>query len=305
MSNVQFMSQAVSRRVLAPAVLLCAAAAGVVISAGPASALPGVVTPQVTSAIDSTAEKVVQVPCPAGTKALGGSAVVGGSPRVGVNAVVPGQDSLGRSSYTVLAREQHGGTSNTWEVVATGLCAPSASVPGLEYVRTSSVFDSMSSHQALAVCSPGKKVVGVGGLVDSQGPGQDSLVLTAVRPSPDLTSVSATADEAPAGYSGPWRVTAVAVCAYPLPGLTRAAAFSPAGSADAKRAAAACPAGTRVLSGGFDIGSASGHVEVTNTFLDPDLTDDPTHQGSETQARENGTGYTSSWRDGAFAVCAT
>jgi hypothetical protein len=303
MSAVQSSSRVVVRRLLVPAVL-CAAATGVVVSAGPASALPGVVTPQITSAIDSTAEKVVEVPCPLGTKALGGSAVVGGSSRIGVNAVVPGQDSSGRSSYTVLAREQHGGTGNSWEVVATGLCAPSTSVPGLEYVRTSSVFDSMSSHQALAVCSPGKKVVGVGGLVDSHGPGQDALVLTAVRPGPDLTSVSAAADEAPVGYSGPWRVTAVAVCAYPVPGLYRASAFTTVDSTDAKRAEAACPTGTRVLSGGFDIGSAAGHVEVSNTFLDPDLTDDPTHQGAETQARENGTGYTGTWRVGAFAVCA-
>jgi len=290
-------------RLLAGSAILAAAAAGLVASATPASALSGVVTPQRTSVIDSSAEKVVEVGCPAGTKALGGSAVLGGSTRLGVNSVVPGQDSSGNSSFTVLAREQRGGNAASWEVVATGLCAPAASVPGIEYVRTSSLFDSASSHQALAVCSPGKKVVGMGGLVDSQGPGQESLVLTAVRPAVDLTSVAASAWEAPGGYSGPWRVTAIAVCATPVPGLTRTTATSGSDSTTAKRAAAACPTGTRVVSGGFDIGTASGTVEGTNTFLDPDLTDDPTHQGSETQARESGGGTTDTWRVASFAVC--
>ena len=71
-----------------------------------------------------------------------------------------------------------------------------------------------------------------------------------------------------------------------------------------KRAPAACPTGTRVLSGGFDVGSAAGNAELTTAFLDPDLTGDPTHQGYEAQAAESGTGFTGSWRTASYAICA-
>ena len=104
---------------IAPALLLAATVGvGGVAAAQPAAAVPGVVTPQVTSAINSTAQKVVRVDCPTGTRALGGSAVVGGSTRIGINSLVPDQ-----TGYTVLAREQNGGSSNSWYVVVTALCA--------------------------------------------------------------------------------------------------------------------------------------------------------------------------------------
>ena len=117
-----------------------------------------------------------------------------------------------------------------------------------------SPYDSTASHRATAACSPGKKLVGVGGLIDSNGSGQDVLALTAVRPTPDLTSVTAAANETPIGYAGSWRATAVAVCANPIPGLAWADTNTAIDSTSTKRAPAACPTGTRVLSGGFDIG---------------------------------------------------
>ena len=285
---------------IAPALLLAATmGVGGVAAAQPAAAVSGVVTPQVTSVINSTAQKAVRVDCPTGTRALGGSAVVGGSTRIGINSLFPDQ-----TGYTVLAREQNGGTGNSWYVVVTALCAPASALPGLEYVRTDSPYDSTASHRAIAACSPGKKLVGVGGLIDSNGSGQDALALTAVRPTADLTSVTAAANETPIGYAGSWRATAVAVCANPIPGLAWADTNTAIDSTSTKRAPAACPTGTRVLSGGFDIGSAAGNAELTTAFLDPDLTGDPTHQGYEAQAAESGTGFTGSWRTASYAICA-
>lgn len=290
---------AIVRR-LAPALLLSSTiAVGGIAVAQPASAVSGVVTPQVTSSIDSTAQKVVRVNCPIGTRALGGSAVIGGSTRIGINSLVPDQ-----TGYTVLAREQSGGSNNAWYVVVTALCAPASALPGLEYVRADSTYDSTSSHRATATCSPGKKLVGAGGLIDSNGSGQDALVLTAVRPAADLTNLTATGAEAPVGYAGSWRTSAVAVCASPLPGLQWSDANTVVDSTSTKRVAAACPTGTRVLSGGFDIGSANGASELTTAFLDPDLTGDPTHQGYESQAAESGSGFSGSWRTASYAICA-
>ena len=189
-------------------------ASGTVALAAPAHAVQGMTTRQVTSVHDSTAEKVVTVTCPAGTSAIGGSAVVGGTTAVRVNTEVP--DPTG---YTVLAREQRGGTTESWSVVVTAQCAPTSSLPGLEYRRTTTTFDSASRHSVSATCSAGKKLIGLGGLIDSNGPGQDKLVLAAVRPSDDLTSVVVTGAEDEGGYTGRVALTAVAVCANPLPGL--------------------------------------------------------------------------------------
>ena len=149
---------------IAPALLLAATVGvGGVAAAQPAAAVPGVVTPQVTSPINSTAQKVVRVDCPTGTRALGGSAVVGGSTRIGINSLVPDQ-----TGYTVLAREQNGRHQQLLVRGRHRPVCPASALPGLEYVRTDSPYDSTASHRATAACSPGKKLVGVGGLIESE-----------------------------------------------------------------------------------------------------------------------------------------
>lgn len=281
---------------LAVAALL---ASGSVALATPAHAVPGMTTRQVTSLQDSTAEKVVRVTCPAGTNAIGGSAVVGGTTAVRVNTEVP--DPTG---YTVLARERRGGTSENWSVVVTAQCARTSSLPGLEYRRTTTTFDSASRHSASAACSPGKKLIGLGGLIDSNGPGQDKLVLAAVRPSDNLTGVVVTGVEDEDGYTGSWRSTAVAVCTNPVPGLHLATGTTTVDSTGFKRAVAVCASGTKIHSGGFDIGSAVGQANLTASFLDVDVNSDPTRHGFEAQAREDRTGFTGSWRLATYAICA-
>jgi hypothetical protein len=266
----------------------------------PANAVAGLVTAQRISLTNSTAEKVVSVPCPSGTRAIGGSAVVGGSTRVRVNSQVP--DAAG---YTVLAREPRGGVPESWQLVVTAHCAPASGLPGLEYRRTSSVFDSATTHGATATCSPGKKLIGVGGLIDSQGPGQDRLVLTAIRPATDLTSIRVSGSEDEAGYTGGWRASAVGVCITPVSGQLLATGTSTSDSVAAKRAIATCPAGSKIHSGGFDISSGAGQVDLTTSFIDYDVTTKPTRQGYEAQAREDRTGTSAAWRVAAYAICAS
>ena len=277
-----------------------AVATGILATAQPASAVPGLVTPQGSSVSDSSAEKVVAVACPTGTRTIGGSAVVGGSTRVRINSEVPDP-----THYTVLAREPRGGVSENWFVVVTAHCAPVSALPGLEYRRTASVFDSTVSHAVTATCSPGKKLIGIGGLIDSLGPGQDKLVLTAVRPSPDLTGVRVGGAEDEGGYPGGWRTTAIGVCINPAPGLRLATRSSALDSTSFKPVVAVCPSGTRIHSGGFDASLGRGQVNLTSSFLDYDVASDPTRQGFEAQAREDRTGLPSNWQVSAFAICAS
>ena len=189
-----------SVRTLAVAGIAAVLGGGILGTAQPAGAVTGLVTPQLTTVNNSTAEKVQTVFCPAGTRAIGGSAVVGGSTKVRINT-----ETLDPSGFTVLAREPRGGVSEPWYVVVTAQCAPAGSLPGLEYRRADSAYTSTLTHSATAVCSPGKKVIGVGGLIDSNGAGQDRLVLTTIRPGTDLAGVVVAGSEDEAGYSGNWR----------------------------------------------------------------------------------------------------
>jgi hypothetical protein len=289
-----------TRRIPLMAFAALLAGSSTVALAAPTHAVAGMTTRQVISVHDSTAEKVVRVACPSGTSAVGGSAVVGGTTAVRINTEVP--DATG---YTVLAREQRGGTTESWSVVVTALCAPASSLPGLEYRRVASSFDSSVRHSVSAACSPGKKLVGLGGLIDSNGPGQDRLVLAAIRPADDLGGVVVTGLEDEVGYAGGWRATAVAVCTSPAAGLKLATGTTAVDSTGFKQSIAVCPAGTRIHAGGFDLGTAVGQANLTSSFLDVDVNSDPTRQGFEAQAREDGTGYSGIWRLGTWAICAS
>jgi hypothetical protein len=285
-------------RMIAVAGVTVALSGGILATAQPASAVPGLVTAQRTSVIDSTAQKAVGVSCPTGTRAIGGSAVVGGSTKIHINTEV-----VDTTSFWVVASEPRAGVSQNWYVVVTAECAPASALPGLEYRRVDSAYTSSTTHTAVAACSAGKELIGVGGLIDSNGAGQDKLVLTAIRPASDLSSVVVAAHEDEGGYTGNWRATAVAACAYPV-GQRLATAQSAFDSTSSRQATAICPAGTRVHSGGFDLRSGLGQVNLRTSYLDPDVPSDPFRQGFVAQAQEDQTGFASSWHALAFGICA-
>jgi hypothetical protein len=227
--------------------------------------------------------------------------VIGGSTRVRVNAAGPGPDG-----FTVLAVEPTGGTDDQWQLVVSALCAPTASVPGLLYVSAFSAMDSAASHSATVECPGGRRVVGMGGLVDSNNIGQDRLTLAGIRPDAGLTALTAVGYETDLGFAGYWRVKATAACAYAPAGLTRVGAASTGfDSTSPKLVRAACPAGTTVLSAGFDVYWAAGAAAVPSYFPDLDLGSSSTVAGVEVSARELEPGFAGSWWLAGYGICAS
>jgi hypothetical protein len=110
--------------------------------------------------------------------------------------------------------------------------------------------------------------------------------------------VRVSAFEGEAASPIPWRVTAFAVCANPLPGLTLVSALSPADSLD-KSVDVTCPAGTRIHSTGLDLVGALGDGLVIAIFPGQPLTT------AHLRAREDFTGLATTWQARVFAICAT
>jgi hypothetical protein len=267
--------------------------------ATPAWAVPGLRFVSWTGPSGSPASAAGTAECPDGWAAVGGGAVIGGSTRVRINAAVPGPDG-----FTALAVEPAGGVGEQWQLVVSAVCAPVTSLPGLLYVSAFSSWDSAASHSTTVECPGGRRLVGMGGLVDSDNVGQDRLTLAGIRPDTGLTALTATGAETAQGFTGPWRAKATAVCATGLPGLARAVAYSSVDSAPAKQVRAACPAGTVALSTGFDAYPADGGKAVSAAFPDQDLGGVPNRQGVEVTAREIGTAYAASWRLAGYGICA-
>jgi hypothetical protein len=279
--------------------LALAVVVAAILVAEPARAVTGTLFVSKIGPTGSPASVVVTAACPDGTSAVGGGAVIGGSTRVRVNAAVPGPEG-----FTVLAVEPSGGTSEQWQLVVTAVCVPTRSVPGLLYVSAFSATDSAGGHSATVECPAGRRLIGMGGLVDSDNIGQDRLTLAGIRPDGGLTSVTAVGYET-GQFDGYWRAKATAACAYPLPGLTRIGVADTAfDSASVRLVRAACPAGTTVLSAGFDVYAANGGAAVPSFFPDLDLAGASNIAGIEVTAREVPTGFAGSWRLIGYGICA-
>lgn len=287
------------RRVARYAAALAVTAGAVltpVLLAQPAFALPGQTSGQAQSANDTSPVKVVTAKCPTGTVATGGSAVIGGTTDARVNTTTP--DATG---YTVLATAPRGGLGGiNWLVVATANCvSPPA---GLQYRSATSAFDSATNHKATATCDPGKQLIGMGGSINTNGPGQDQVGLVAVRADSTRTSVVADAYEDRFGFGGNWNIAATAVCANPVPGLNYPSTGTAIDSVDAKSARATCATGTRPQGGGFDVSSARGLAFVSEFYLS---TSDPAGPGFVVNGHEDRNGFTGDWRVLSQAVCAS
>jgi hypothetical protein len=137
----------------------------------------------------------------------------------------------------------------------------SAAVPGLQRVFRTSDTNSVSPKSATVNCPPGKQVIATGARINiSPGPGQ--VVIDDITPNASLSSVFVTGYEDTDGFTGDWSVTAVAVCADPLPGLHRVSLTNGPNTDDPKTAQPECPGSQQVIGQGAEITGGTGRVTL-------------------------------------------
>lgn len=251
------------------------------------AAVPGVQRVTVSSISDSASFKTVTANCPAGKVVVGAEySISNGLGSVVLDDLVPTQ-----SSVRVGAREDANGTTTSWLVRATAVCANP--LPGYEIITAKSPATS-EGKSAIASCPAGKQLIGSGANMDG---GFGEVVLDALIPSTSsLTVTSFEGDNG--GTANNWSVTARAICANPLPG--RQVVFATSASTSAGKAQdVLCPIGTQPISAGFDVFGAPGELITTGMFTSPLA---PTATAA---ALEDDNGTAASWTVRAFGICAT
>jgi hypothetical protein len=265
--------------------------------AAPARAVPSMSFSTSMSAMDSSAGKTQTVRCPGGRRILGGGGFIGGGGReVHIDSMRPVTTAVGDSFEVIASEITHSdgtGYAGSWYVLAYAICG--AAPAGLEYVSATSAAGPSPSRSVVVSCPAGKRVIGAAGRVE---PAFGFVMLDEVAPLAALTSVRVSAFQGETPSPFPWRVTAFAVCANPIPGLILTSALSPADSLD-KSTDVTCPAGTRIHSTGWDLVGAVGQGLVVAIFPGQPLT------MAHLRAREDITGLATTWQARVFAICAT
>jgi hypothetical protein len=165
--------------------------------------------------------------------------------------------------------------------------------PGLQRVSATSALNS-TNKSITANCPAGKRVLGVGADINA---GNGQVLFDDIRPNAALTAVTVQALEDETGFSGPWSVTAYAVCADPIAGLERVATTSALDSGPNKPVFMSCPSGKLATGVGADINAGSGQV-LFNVF------DVSSSGGVIVQGTEDETGFSGPWSVTAYAICA-
>ncbi|GAA2605332.1 hypothetical protein [Paractinoplanes durhamensis] len=248
------------------------------------------------SATNSFDNKGVAANCPVGQRIVGGSAIAFGEPGVFVRVTGPIIGINGQDQGTIVygAEEDETRSAGNWALTITAICA--VTPPGYELIISPFAGEnSASSREATATCSPGKQMLGGFGDVST---GNFNVILDDIQPSLNLNSVTVRAFEDETGAANTWFVTAFAVCANPVAGLSVQFNSSETASPPAQLATQVfCPAGTRALSGGGTINSGFGQVDSASLFVSGDHVN--------FSSAEDRNGYASNWSRTAYAVCAT
>jgi hypothetical protein len=274
------------------AVAVVAAAAGVVLGATPAVAVPGRVVVTATGASDSTSPKAVSAACPPGTVALGGGAKINGAAhhvRLVRSAPVAGVD------WVASASEDSYGYAGDWSLTTWVICAPAPAGYQIVTVTTASAPGTPFAF-ASAPCPAGTKVIGAGGNAFN-----GSSVLELLAPSLSLTSVvvQAAPDEVAYPTPGQMMVTAIAICVAPLPGQQLVQVDGAWGSPSTTTLIASCPAASVLHGLGFGIGT--GVVPWNETQLVGLF---PSRAGATLAAEEDSTGNAGDWIAHVYAIVA-
>jgi hypothetical protein len=198
--------------VAAAACVLLASAVVQVTTAGPAAAIPGLLTVSVTSGTRSFSAETLDATCPSDRLVLGGGASIGGnsSTKVFLTESYPLDNG---QAWRVTAAEVAPGWDGNWNVTAYAICA--RPLRGWEIKKGNSGGGASTFKTTFTFgCSEHKKVFSAGGVVNASN-GQ--VGLTMVRPDGPLTIGRASARVAPGGFWDPWSVSSYAICAYPVP----------------------------------------------------------------------------------------
>lgn len=270
-----------------------------VVAAAPASAVPGLTRVTVLSATDSVAQKTATALCPVGTRIVGGGGRVQEfsmqTRRVALNRLQPVPTLAGsQDGYVVSGAETAPGTTGTWRVQATALCATQPA--GYEINSVETAPSSASVQQTTSGCGSGRVVIGGGARINNLN-GQ--IVLQVARPSGPGDIYRGQGHEDADGVGTNWTVTAYSICANPLPGYEVIFGESPeAGSESVKTAFAECSPGKVLVSTGAAISfTASGSVGLLGAV--------PFGEGTQGIAAEN-TPTSENWDFiVATAICAT
>jgi hypothetical protein len=247
----------------------------------PASAaVPGLERISATTAADSVGGKTVVARCPSGKVTIGAGGFVTGAydGDVFISQIRPGSNVPNTlfDRVTVSAFEDANGTALNWAVTAIAICVNNTPGLGLERVLVATPFDSLSPKVVSANCPAGKRVVGTGGIVSQEGsgpggpvpvPGQRVGFIDHISPTTTLTPLTRVRVNAyeppPNGTTSNWSLTAIAICAYPPPGLQPVSVKTAADSAGAKTGVAICPIGKTVIgAGGGRVSGALGQIAV-------------------------------------------
>ena len=168
-----------------------------------------------------------------------------------------------------------------------------AAVPGLTTVENSSISDSAPVKAVTATCPSGTVLIG-GGFNFGGSLNRGELHVPELRPVGN--GMEAVAYEDPDGFASNWIVTAVAVCANPLPGLEVVVAISPTSSATNRAIGANCPAGKELIGTLADAGGGGGRVVINRI--------EPSNTSVAVYANEDGGGTANVWNVKAYAFCA-
>ncbi|WP_326554431.1 hypothetical protein [Micromonospora sp. NBC_01813] len=148
---------------------------------------------------------------------------------------------------------------------------------GFAPVRVEQVSDSDDSttKTATATCPGARSVFAAGARVVN---GDGGVVLTAMVPNPELTSVTVTA-KARTGHAGDWSLTAYATCdTSTSPPKRTAVTVNWASTAQVS-----CPDDTRVVGTGFRFEGSVDHTYVDEVAFGPGLRDVRVHTGGDAE----------------------
>ena len=178
----------------------------------------------------------------------------------------------------------------------------SAAVPGLVRVSATSVNDASNFKTVTATCPAGKQLTGTGYEIDG-ATGEvviDELVMNGSSvTAPTLVTVDAYEEDP---LATPWRVTAYAICANPLPGLVRISAVGPTNSDDFHSTTATCPAGKTLTGAGFTRAGIAGEAVVDDFRPNGGTAAAPT--AITVGAFETDPNFAFNWSLNAYAICA-